>query len=123
MDDDFHSAVNHPYDECVPKTVAQDTGECPELSTLFVERHEGGPLPQFSLTTEAVSTICDEVEVQRPTNISFLNEYEAVFEFPAEHDANRIMVSLQKICTWFSFNVEVRCTVAGPGQLVNINQD
>ena len=82
MDDDFHSAVNHPYDEFVPKTVVKDTGECPELSILFkVKRCEGGPLPPFLLSTKAVSTICDEAEVLRPTNISFLTKYEAVLNF------------------------------------------
>ena len=58
----------------------------------------------------------------KPTNISFLNEYEAVFAFSTEYDANRIAVSLQKIVSWVSFNVEVSCTVAGPDQLVNINR-
>ena len=32
------------------------------------------------------------------------------------------MVSLQEVDTWFSFNVDVSCTVAGPGQLVNISR-
>ena len=72
MDDNFHSAINHLYDEFIPKTVAQDADECPELSILFkVKRFEGGPLPPFLLTTEAVSTIYDEAEVLRPTNIRF----------------------------------------------------
>ena len=124
MDDDFYSASNHPYDELVTETVAEDAGEYPELSILFkVKRHEGGPSPSFLLTTKAISTICDEAEVLRPTNISFLNEYEAGFDFPAEYDANSVMVSLQKIDTWVSFKVEVSCTVTGPDQLVNINQD
>ena len=124
MDYDFNSAINCPHDEFIPKTVVQDVGEHPELSILFkVKIHEGGPLPLFLLTTEAVSAICDETEVLRPTNISFLNEYEAVFKFPLEYDANRIMVSLQKIDTWFSFNMEVSWTVAGLDQLVNINKE
>ena len=53
MDDEIHSAMNHPYDEIVPKTVAQDAGEHPDLSILFkIERHEGGPLPPSLLTTK-----------------------------------------------------------------------
>ena len=123
MDDDFHSAVNFPYDKFITETVTQDAVDHPELSILFkIKRHEGRSLPPFLLTTKAISTICDEAEVLRPANISFLNKYETVFEFPAEYDARKIMVSLQKIDTWFSFNVEVSCTVAGPDQLVNINR-
>ena len=50
MDDNFHSTINNPSDGFVPKTVAQDSGECPELSILFkVKRHEGGPLPHSYL--------------------------------------------------------------------------
>ena len=32
-------------------------------------------------------------------------------------------ISLQKIDTWFSFKVEVSCTIAGLDQLVNINRE
>ena len=98
MDDDFHSTVNHSYDGFVPELVTQDAGEHPELSILFkIKRHEGGLLPPFLLTTEAASALCDEAVVLRPTNISFLNKYEAVFEFTAENDVNNLRVSLQKV--------------------------
>ena len=38
-----------------------------------------------------------------------------------EYDANRIKVSLQKVDTWFSFNLDISYTVAGLDQLVNIS--
>ena len=43
--------------------------------------------------------MCNESEVPRPTNISLLNEYEIVFEFSVEYDANSLKMSLQKVDT------------------------
>ena len=72
MDGHFNSAINHPYDQFVSESVVQEAGEHLESSILFkIERHEGGPLPLFLLTNEAVSAICDEATVLRPKNIFF----------------------------------------------------
>ena len=103
MDDNIHPAVNHPYDEIIPKTATQEVGKHPELSILFkIEWCEGGPLPPFLLTTEAICAMCDAIEVPRPIHITLLKEYEAIFEFSVEYNANSLMMSLQKVDTWFS---------------------
>ena len=95
MDDKIHSAVNHSYDKIITKTVTQDANRHTKLSILStIEWCKGGLLPPFLLTVKAISIICSEIEVSIPTNISLLNEYEAVFEILVENDANRIMVSL-----------------------------
>ena len=115
--------MNHSSDKIVPETATQGACKHPELSILLnkIEQFEGRPLSPFLLHDKAISAMCNEIKLPRPTNISLLNEYEAVLEFSAGYDANRIMMSLQKVDKCFSLNVEVSCTVAGPDQLMNIS--
>ena len=80
------------------------------------------PYHHSYLLPKAISAMFEEIDIPRPTNISLLNEYGACFEFSAEYDASIIVISLQKVATWFSFNVEIRCTVTGPDQVVNIRR-
>ena len=65
MDNDIHSAMNHPYDEIIPKTATQEAAKYSELSILFkIKWHEGRPLPPFLLTTKVIGAMCDKLKFQ-----------------------------------------------------------
>ena len=93
------------------------------MASKVTQRFNGALIPAFLYTSDTVKTICAKASLPEPINVSFLNEYDCVLEFPTDFDLHRITMNLQQIIQWFGYDVIITCEVVTRDKLHELEQE
>ena len=98
----------------------------PTSSSLMVskvtQQIQWSSIPTFIYTNDTVKAICAKASLPEPINVSFLNEYNCVLEFPTDFELHKIAMNLQQIMQWFGYDVIITCKVVTRDRLHKIEQ-
>ena len=70
----------------------------------IAQQTSGAPIPTFIYTAEAVREKWKKSFIPKSIHISFFNKHDCVLAFSMEFELRKIVIDLQKISQWFSYD-------------------